>query len=240
MAKRENKQKRPLKTIPKLNVTLNEEQSELTKVLKKYDVTFVEGIWGSGKTLAAVASAVTSFRQRKFNEIIITRPFMKDGLGALPGGVEEKLALDMQPILDNLNRIQGREATEKMIKDGEIKIQYNGKVKGNTFSEAICVCDESQDLTKDEFIEMLTRLGKESKIIFTISKEQIHKKVGKDSCYYMVEKLKDSGIVGWHKLEQNHRNPIIGEITDYLGITKSKEVKLNNEQLQVSDNKRAV
>jgi predicted ribonuclease YlaK len=226
MARKENKAKRPLKTQPNLKVKLNDEQVQLEDIVKQYDVTFVEGIWGSGKTLAAVATAIIQFRKRHFNEIIITRPFIKDGLGALPGGVDEKLALDMQPVLDNINRLQGLDTTAKMFETGELKIQYNGKVKGNTFAEAICVCDESQDLTKDEFIEMLTRLGKESKIIFTVSKEQIHKKVGRDSCYHMIKKLKDSGIVGWLELKENHRNPMITEITDYLGITSSKNEEI--------------
>lgn len=238
MSKKENKHKKPIKTTPSLNVKLNEEQTKIYDILEKHDVVFVEGRWGSGKTLAAVAAAIVMFRQRKFNEIVLTRPFMKDGLGALPGGVEEKLALDMQPIMDNLDRIQGRVQTDKMIEDREIKIQYNGKVKGNTFSDAICVCDESQDLTQDEFIEMLTRLGKSSKIIFTISKEQIHRKIGRDSSYYMVDKLRDSGIVGWLTLEKNHRNSIITQITDFLGITEPeelKEVKRIYEEIQASN-----
>ena len=89
-------------------------------------------------------------------------------------------------------------------------------MKGNTFSSAIVVCDETQDLTTPEFIEILTRLGKDSKILFTISKEQIHKTIGKDSCYNYIKKLRDSGIVGWIELTKNHRNDIITKITDYL------------------------
>jgi phosphate starvation-inducible PhoH-like protein len=214
-----NTDKRTLKTEPKLNVTLNEEQKDVTKLIYNYDVVFVEGTWGSGKTLSAVATALKSYRKKEFDEIIITRPFIADKLGALPGGIIDKLYLEMQPILDNFNKCQSKNTTEKMLKDDEIKVQYNGKVKGNTFSKAICICDETQDLTTTEFIEMLTRLGKDSKIIFTVSKEQIHKAIGKDSCYYTIVKLKDSGIVGWKELKENHRNPIITRITDFLEVS---------------------
>ena len=124
----------------------------------------------------------------------------------------------MQPILDNFNKCQTKTTTEKMLKDDLIKVQYNGKVKGNTFSKAICICDETTDLTTSEFTEMLTRLGKDSKIIFTLSKEQIHKSIGKDSCYYAIKKLRESNLVGWIELTENHRNPIITEITEYLGL----------------------
>lgn len=221
MAKNEkllNTEKRGLKGEPKLNVQLNEEQKKVTELIYQRDVVFVEGLWGTGKTLASVATALKCFRKKEFDEIIITRPFIADKLGALPGGILEKLYLEMQPILDNFNKCQSKVATEKMLKEDLIKVQYNGKVKGNTFSKAICICDETQDLSHAEFVEMLTRLGKDSKIIFTVSKEQIHKSIGKDSCYHTINKLKESGIVGWVELTANHRNPIITEITDYLGI----------------------
>ena len=213
-----NTEKRKIKTEPKLNISLNEEQKEVVKSLYEHDVVFAVGRWGSGKTMAAVAAALKSFRKKEFDEIIITRPFIHDKLGALPGGILEKIYLEMQPLLDNFNRCQPKDKTEKMLDSEEIKVQYNGKVKGNTFSNAICICDEAQDLTRTEFIEMVTRLGKRSKIVFTLSEEQIHKNIGKDSCYYMLTKLKDSGIVGWVELKSNHRNPIITKITDYLGI----------------------
>lgn len=211
-----NTEKRILKTEPKLNIQLNDEQKKVTELIYQYDVVFCEGIWGTGKTISAVATALKCFRKKEFDEIVITRPFIADKLGALPGGILEKLYLEMQPILDNFNKCQSKVATERMLKEDEIKVQYNGKVKGNTFSKAICICDETQDLTHTEFVEMLTRLGKDSKIIFTISKEQIHKSIGKDSCYHTIKKLKDSGVVGWVELTENHRNPIITKITDFL------------------------
>ena len=216
--KKENTEKRVLKTEPKLNVTLNEEQKEVTRLIYQYDVVFVEGLWGTGKTLSSVATALKCFRKKEFDEIIITRPFIADKLGALPGGILDKLYLEMQPILDNFNKCQTKTTTEKMLKDDLIKVQYNGKVKGNTFSKAICICDKATDLTTSEFTEMLARLGKDSKIIFTLSKEQIHKSIGKDSCYYTIKKLRESNLVGWIELTENHRNPIITEITEYLGL----------------------
>lgn len=216
--KRKNTEKRVLKTEPRLNVSLNEEQKEVTRLIYQYDVVFVEGLWGTGKTLSSVATALKCFRKKEFDEIIITRPFISDKLGALPGGVLEKLFMEMQPILDNFNKCQSKNTTEKMLKDDVLKVQYNGKVKGNTFSNAICICDEATDLTTAEFTEMITRLGKDSKIIFTLSKEQIHKSIGKDSCYYTIKKLRDSGLVGWVELKENHRNPIITQITEYLDI----------------------
>ena len=65
-------------------------------------------------------------------------------------------------------------------------------------------------------MELLTRLGKDSKMISTLSKEQIHHTIGNRSCYEKLIKLKYSGIVGWNELTSNHRHELINKIIDYL------------------------
>ena len=180
-------------------------------------MVFVEGLWGSGKTFAATAAAIKAFRKKEVDRIVITRPFIVDkGLGALPGEVADKLIFEMQPIIDNFHALQGKEETDKMLKDGTLVFQYNGKIKGMTLSNCIFIVDELQDATYPQFMELLTRLGKDSKMISTLSKEQIHHSIGENSCYHKLNKLKYSGIVGWNELESNHRHELINKIIDYL------------------------
>ena len=217
MIAKENKEKRVPKNEPSLRQELSEEQKLIVDAFYNFPVVFVEGKWGSGKTYGCVATAVKAMRKRDFNKIVITRPFIADkALGALPGEIADKLTFEMQPILDNFHEAQGKETTEKMIKDGTLKLQYNGKVKGLTMKSAIFLCDETQDLNYEQFIELLTRLGKDSKMICTLSKEQIHKTIGKESCYFKLQKLKESGLVGWVELKSNHRHGIINEIIDFI------------------------
>jgi phosphate starvation-inducible PhoH-like protein len=104
-----NKQKRELKTEPKLGVDLNEEQKEVARLFHEYDVTFILGDFGSGKTLAATHIAITAFRKKQYNKIWITRPMLKGNLAALPGTLEEKLHPYIYPILQNLEQCQGKE-----------------------------------------------------------------------------------------------------------------------------------
>ena len=128
----------------------------------------------------------------------------------------EKINFEMQPILDNFYELIGQNETEKLISDGIIKLQYSGKVKGITVQDAIFLCDETQDNTWQDFIRLLTRLGSRSKMICTLSKEQIHDFIGDDSCYYDLLWLKDSGLVGWSQLIQNHRHGLINQIIDFV------------------------
>lgn len=216
MAKIPNTEKRPLKGEPKLKVDLNEEQKEFVKMFYQYDVNFLLGDFGSGKSLAAVHTALSYFRKKHCNEIWITRPMIKNQLAALPGDVKEKMAPYTFPIVQNLEVCQGKEATDKMEKEGLIKIMPIDVAKGVTFMKSVVIVDEFQDMDYDDFRTILTRLGDGSKMIFCGSKQQIHKSIGKNSCLYDVLKLEESGLVGFKTLTANHRNPVLTEIIKYL------------------------
>lgn len=211
-----NKEKRILKREPKLNVELNDEQREFSALFYEKDVNFVMGDFGSGKSLVAVYLALTTFRKKMFNKIWITRPMLKNNLAALPGTLEEKMAPYIYPIVQNLQVCQGKELTEKMMKEGDIEIMPIEVAKGISFMESVVIVDEWQDIDYQDFRTILTRLGKDSKIIFAGSKQQIDKTIGKNSALYKVEKLKDSGLVGWMELTSNHRNPILTDIIKYI------------------------
>lgn len=211
-----NKSARPLKTEPKLKVDLNGEQKEFVKMFYEYDVTFLLGDFGSGKSLAAVHTALTGFRKKQFNNIWVTRPMLKNKLGALPGEIEDKLAPYIFPIVQNFEVCQGKEITEKMQKEGLIKIMPIEVAKGVTFMDAVVIVDEFQDMDYQDFRTILTRLGKNSKMIFCGSKQQVDKMLGKNSCIYDALKLEDSGLVGFKTLTSNHRNPILTQIIEFM------------------------
>jgi len=212
----ENKDKRQLKTEPRLRVKLTEEQKEVARLFYEYDVNFIIGDFGSGKTLTAVYLALTSFRKKEFNKIWITRPMLKTKLAALPGSIDEKMQPYVFPIYQNIGECQAEASTEKMIKDGVLKIMPIEVAKGVTFMDSCVIVDEFQDMDYQDFRTILTRLGKDSKIIFCGSPQQVDKTMEKTSCLKQVMKLKESGIVGFTELKANHRNPILSEIIDYL------------------------
>ena len=197
---------------------LNDEQKLVPELLDKYDLVIAEGKWASGKTYASLHAAYHAFKRGDFKRIIITRPFIPDkGLGALPGELAEKICFEMQPILENLYSIAGgKHNVDKMLKDGELVIQYSGKVKGLTFVDAIIIVDECQDCDYMQFCEILTRLGVTSKMLITLSKEQVHRAIGDSTCYNKLVYLKESGLVGWVELKSNHRNKLINDVIDYI------------------------
>jgi len=216
MSTKPNKEKRILKTEPKLKIELSDEQKEVVKLFHEFDVIFINGDFGTGKTATAVHIALSAFRKKMFNKIWITRPMLKNQLAALPGTLEEKLHPYIYPILQNMEMCQGKELTEKMKKDGNVEIIPFDVAKGLTFSDSVVIVDEWQDIDYQDFRTILTRLGKDSKMIFCGSKEQIDRTMLDKTCYHRVSKLENSGIVGWADLKANHRNEILMKIINYL------------------------
>jgi predicted ribonuclease YlaK len=216
MVKTPNTEKRKLKTEPKLLVDLNEEQKQFVELFYQYDVNFLLGDFGSGKSLAAVHTALKSFRKKQVDNIWITRPMLRNNLAALPGTLEEKMAPYTFPIIQNLEVCQGKLNTDNMFKDGDIKIMPIEVAKGVTFIKSVVIVDEFQDMDYNDFRTILTRLGKGSKMIFCGSKEQIDKSINGNSCLHRILKLENSNIVGFKTLTANHRNPILTDIIKYL------------------------
>lgn len=145
-----------------------------------------------------------------------TQLYITDDFIVTHNTLSDKMEPYVYPIRQNIEVCIGKEKSEKLIKDGIIKIMPIEVAKGVTFMDAVVIIDEYQDLDYQEFRTILTRLGKGSKIIFCGSKEQIDKKVGSNSCIYRTIGLEESGLVGYKTLKSNHRNPILTSIIEYL------------------------
>lgn len=218
-----NKEKRVLKTEPKFDITLNEEQKQVVASFYDKDVTFILGDFGSGKSLVASYIALRAFRKKEFNKIWITRPMLRNELAALPGTKDEKMEPYVFPIIQNLETCQGKQSTENMKRQGDIEIMPIEVAKGVTFMDSVVIVDEFQDMNYEDFRTILTRLGKDSKMIFCGSIQQVSRKIGKSSCIYDILPLAKSGLVGFHTLEANHRNPVLTAIIDYLENNEKSE-----------------
>lgn len=205
-----------MKTEPRLKVQLNEEQKEVVSKFYQYDVNFVLGDFGTGKSLVAVYAAIAAFRKKQFNKIWITRPMLKNKLAALPGTMDEKMQPYIFPILQNLDVCQGKPTTEKQRKSGDIEIMPIEVAKGVTFMDSVVIVDEFQDMDYQDFRTILTRLGQNSKMIFCGSVEQVDKAINGNSCIHDILKLEQSGLVGFTELKDNHRNPVLNKIINYI------------------------
>ena len=86
------------------NYQLTELQSLYKESIQNPQIPIVlcTGPAGTGKTMIACREAISSYKAKKINKIIITRPTItvEENIGFLPGTVEDKLYPFMVPIYD--------------------------------------------------------------------------------------------------------------------------------------------
>ncbi len=132
-------------------------------------VTLGIGPAGTGKTYLAVAAAVTAFRNKSINRIILTRPAVEAGekLGFLPGDLQNKVDPYLRPLYDALFDMLGTETYNKYLERGNIEVAPLAYMRGRTLDDSFIILDEAQNTSREQMKMFLTRLGFGSKIVIT-------------------------------------------------------------------------
>ena len=150
-------------------------QQTYMKAIGKNTVTIGVGPAGTGKTYLAVAAAVSAFRERTVNRIILTRPAVEAGerLGFLPGDLQNKVDPYLRPLYDALYDMLGAETFQKYQERGSIEVAPLAYMRGRTLDDSFIILDEAQNTTREQMKMFLTRLGFGSKIVITGDVTQI-------------------------------------------------------------------
>lgn len=199
----------------------SENQKEYIRTIAENHITFCQGVAGSGKTHIAIGMAIEYLLEEKTKRLIITRPVVESGekIGYLPGTAEEKLHPYLLPILDEIHHFisPAQYATLKL--NNKIEIVPLGLMRGRNFHDSFIVADECQNASYEQLKMLLTRLGRESKMVLTgdNSQSDLHKSV-RGGFYTMTQVLSNIEGVGISYLNNSDivRNPIIGTILTHL------------------------
>ena len=138
-------------------------------------ITFGIGPAGTGKTYLAVAMAVTAFRAKEVDRIILTRPAVEAGekLGFLPGDLQSKVDPYLRPLYDALYQILGADSFQKNMEKGLIEVAPLAYMRGRTLDDSFIILDEAQNTTTQQIKMFLTRMGMNTKMIVTGDMTQI-------------------------------------------------------------------
>ena len=158
-------------------------QKTYVDAIKGNTVTFGVGPAGTGKTYLAVCMAVTAYKSKQVDKIILTRPAVEAGekLGFLPGDLHEKVDPYLRPLYDALQEMLGLETYAKLMERGDIEVAPLAYMRGRTLSNAFVILDEAQNTTKEQMKMFLTRLGEGSKAVVTGDVTQMDLPDGKQS-----------------------------------------------------------
>jgi len=155
------------------------------------DIVFSIGPAGTGKTYLAVAVAVASLNEKKFNRVVLARPAVEAGesLGFLPGDIKAKVDPYLRPVYDALYEMMPPEKIKKLIELDVIEILPLAFMRGRTFNRTFVILDEAQNTSAAQMKMFLTRLGEESKAIITGDITQIDLEGKKKSGLVIIQKI---------------------------------------------------
>lgn len=158
-------------------------QKKYINSIKEKDVVFAIGPAGTGKTYLAVAMAITAYKNKEVQKIILARPAVEAGenLGFLPGDLQEKVDPYLRPLYDGLFEILGKEAANRLKEKEIIEVVPLAYMRGRTLDEAFIILDEAQNTTQEQMKMFLTRMGFGSKVVVTGDVTQVDLPKGKKS-----------------------------------------------------------
>ena len=156
------------------------------------DISVVEALAGSGKTLLAVAAGIKHMRAGNFNKIVYIRNSIEstekvEEVGFLPG-LSEKFKIYNYPLYDTLefiadkSKMKGTATSEnddidprvyKLMDKYKIETMWNGSIRGRTISRSFVIIDEVQNFSKSSLQTVLSRVDKDCKVVLIGSNRQI-------------------------------------------------------------------
>lgn len=130
----------------------------------------MSGTAGSGKTFIGMYLALEEVMDKgnPLNQLVICRSIVPTReIGFLPGSLEEKIDAYTGPYRQICSELfDDRESYDKLVKSGTIEFISTSHIRGTTFNDTIILVDEMQNLTFHELDSIITRVGKNCKIIF--------------------------------------------------------------------------
>ncbi len=188
----------------------------------------LHGAAGTGKTLLALACALE--QRSQFQQILVSRPAVPLGnkeIGFLPGDIQSKLGPYMEPLWDNLNFIKGQfgekdpaaKRINEMLRLEKIEVTPLTYIRGRSLSDVILIVDEAQNLTPHEVKTIITRAGRNTKIVLTGDVRQIdtpYLDARSNGLAYLTDRLKGHELFAHITLEKGERSELANLASDLL------------------------
>lgn len=150
---------------------LTDNQHDMFRAYFQGSQICAHGSPGTGKTYLALYLALCDILDgnKPQNHLILVRSAVATrDVGFLPGTLEEKMASYEMPYKDIFADLFHRTSTyDDMKEQGFVRFMTTSFIRGLTWDNAIIVVDEGQNMTWHEINSVLTRVGTDSRVMFT-------------------------------------------------------------------------
>lgn len=161
---------------PKLNDLivvdpLTTNQKTFFEIYNSSKAILLHGSAGTGKTFIALYKALEEVLEKsnEFKKLVICRSAVASrDIGHLPGNEIEKTEVFMRPYIDMCEELfpDKCQAFQRLQEAKHIDWMITSFVRGITLDNAIIVVDECQNMNDMEMNSIMTRVGRNSKVIF--------------------------------------------------------------------------
>jgi phosphate starvation-inducible PhoH-like protein len=159
----------------------NDQQKRALNAIDNHSFTAILGTVGSGKTFLAAAKAMEMLLDPSspIERIILIRPNIPLGpdIGALPGGIYDKLKPYLIPILDGLEYVAGEKTVKNLIEAGKIEFLPVMFLRGRTWNNSFIIIDEVNNMEERAIAVSMLRKGLDTKVVYCGDVNQIDLKV---------------------------------------------------------------
>ena len=177
---------------------------------------------GTGKSALALCAGLEAVMERQqHRKVVIFRPLYAVGgqeLGYLPGSENEKMSPWAQAVFDTLSALTSGDVIEEILDRGMLEVLPLTHIRGRSLHDTFVIVDEAQSLERNVLLTVLSRIGKDSRVVLTHDVAQRDNlRVGRhDGVVAVVEKLKGHPLFGHVTLTRSERSPIAALVTEML------------------------
>ena len=200
------------------------EQRVALDLLLDSDIGIVSlgGRAGTGKSALALCAGLEAVMERRqHRKVVVFRPLYAVGgqeLGYLPGSENEKMSPWAQAVFDTLSAVAAPSVIDEIVDRGMLEVLPLTHIRGRSLHDAFVIVDEAQSLERNVLLTVLSRIGKDSRVVLTHDVAQRDNlRVGRhDGVVAVVEKLKGHPLFAHVTLTRSERSPIAALVTDML------------------------
>ena len=135
------------------------------------DHLVLAGSAGTGKTVIGMYLAMSDVLDKSYEQdkLVIVRSVVPTReMGYLPGSIEEKVDAYTAPYRAIATELfNEKQAYDMLETQGAISFMSTSFIRGQTIDDAVILVDEMQNLTYHELDSIITRVGRNTRIIFS-------------------------------------------------------------------------